>query len=132
MQCTDPISDLLTRIRNAQSANHDVVSVPASKMKISITHLLKEEGLIKDYRCVRDKKQGTIKIALRYKEDGDGVIRFLKRESKPGLRIYKSKDEIPYVKGGYGFGVFSTSRGIMTDHQCRKLKIGGEYVCSAF
>ena len=132
MQCTDPISDLLTRIRNAQMAKRDVVSIPASKMKISITHILKEQGLIRDFRCVRDTKQGQIKVALKYKDDGDGVIRFLKRQSKPGLRVYKNKDEIPYVKNGYGFGIYSTSKGLMTDHQCRKSRVGGEYICSVF
>ena len=133
MRCTDPIADLLTRIRNGQSAKKEVIVVPASKMKISVTHLLKQEGMIRDYRCVRDDKQGLIKIALKYNDSTEkGVINFLTRQSKPGLRIYKSSRALPYVKGGYGFGIYSTSKGLMTDHQCRKNNVGGEYICSVF
>lgn len=132
MNTTDPISDLLTRIRNAQMANHDVVAIPASKLKISIAHLLKDEGYIRAYKCIRDDKQGLIKIALKYDEDGKGVIRKLQRRSRPGRRWYVSADDIPYTKNGFGVGILSTSRGVMTDRQARKDHIGGEFLCSVF
>ena len=132
MICTDPISDLLTRIRNAQHARHDVVVVPASKLKIGITHLLKEEGFIRAYKCIRDRKQGIIKIALKYKEDGDGAIRTLQRWSKSSRRVYVKATEIPYVKNGFGTAILSTSRGLMTDREARKQNVGGEVLCSIF
>lgn len=134
MNVTDPIADLLTRIRNGQSAGQDVVSVPASKMKIVMTHLLKEEGFIRAYKCIKDGKQGLIKIALKYKEgtSHQGVIASIKRESKPGCRRYVAADSIPYVKNGYGIGLLSTSQGIMTCREARKRKIGGEYLCSIY
>ena len=132
MQTTDPISDLLTRIRNAQHAKHDVVTVPASKMKIGVTHLLKQEGYIRAYKCVRDNRQGLIKIALKYTDDGDGVINFLHRKSRPGRRYYVKADAIPYVKNGFGVGLLSTSKGLMTDRQAREEKVGGEYLCSIY
>lgn len=131
MQTTDPIADLITRIRNGQGAKMDVITVPASKMKISLTHVLKQEGMVKNYKCIRDGKQGYIKIALAYDENGEGVITFIQRESKPSLRKYIKSKDIPYVKNGFGFGVYSTSKGLLTDHQCRKDNIGGEYLVSA-
>lgn len=132
MNFSDPIADLLTRIRNGQGASKDVVTVPASKVKIALTEVLKREGMVKNFRCIRDNKQGVIKIALSYSDEGHGVITNLKRESKPSLRIYKKSEDMPFVKNGYGFGVYSTSKGLYTDHECRKLKIGGEYLCSVF
>src|SRR5438105_2698652 len=114
MNVTDPIADLLTRIRNAQRAGLEVVNVPASKMKIGITHLLKEEGYIRAYKCIRDDKQGVLKIALKYSDEGKGVIQGLDRISKPGRRLYVGADRVPYVKNGFGFGILSTSRGLMT------------------
>ena len=132
MNITDPIADLMTRIRNGQHAQKEVVSVPASKFKVALTELLRREGMIKNYKCIRDKKQGVIKIALKYDDAGKGVITILKRESKPGLRVYKKSEDMPFVKNGYGFGVYSTSSGLFTDHECRKNKIGGEYLCSVF
>lgn len=132
MNITDPIADLLTRIRNAQQAKLEVVSVPASKMKIGITHLLKEEGYIRAYKCIRDDKQGVIKIALKYTDTGHGVIQGLQRKSKPGRRYYVTKDKIPYVRNGFGFGILSTSKGLLTDRQARQDGVGGEYVCSVF
>ncbi len=132
MAVTDPVADLLTRIRNGQMAKKDVVQIPASKLKIGIVHLLKNEGFIRGYKCIRDDKQGILKVALNYNESGEGVIRKIKRESSPGLRVYKKSDDLPYVKNGYGSGVYSTSRGLMTDHQCRKEKVGGEYLLSIF
>ena len=131
MQCTDPIADLITRIRNGQMAKKEVVHVPASKQKIALTHVLKREGMIRNYKCIRDSKQGYIKIALSYDDQGSGVITFLKRESKPSLRRYVKAVDMPYVKNGFGFGVYSTSQGLLTDHECRKQKIGGEYLISA-
>lgn len=132
MQITDPIADLLTRIRNAQSAGHEVVTVPASKMKIAITHLLKEEGYLRAYKCVRDDKQGILKIALKYNDAGKGVIQGLERKSRPSRRLYLHHDKIPFVKNGFGFGILSTSKGLMTDRQARADKVGGEYICSVY
>lgn len=132
MNVTDPIADLLTRVRNGQKAGHDVVSVPASKMKIAITHLLKEEGFISAYKCIRDRKQGIVKIALRYTDEGEGVIKNLTRESKPGCKKYVKAGSIPFIKSGYGVGFISTSQGVMTCREARKLNVGGEYLCSIY
>jgi small subunit ribosomal protein S8 len=132
MAVTDPIADMLTRIRNGQMAKKDVVQIPASKIKIGIAHVLKNEGFIRGYKCIRDNKQGILKVALNYNATGDGVIRKIQRMSSPGLRVYKRSDDLPYVKNGYGSGVYSTSRGLMTDHECRKSKVGGEYLLSVF
>jgi small subunit ribosomal protein S8 len=132
MNVTDPIADLLTRIRNAQHAGMEVVSVPASKMKIGITHLLKEEGYIRAYKCIRDSKQGMLKIALKYADDGKGVIQGLDRQSKPGRRVYVQAEGIPYVKNGFGFAILSTSKGLMTDRQARLEHVGGELICSVY
>ena len=132
MNSTDPIADLLTCIRNGQAANHDVVVVPASKMKIAIVHLLRDEGMITNYKCVRDGKQGLIKIALKYTENGKGVIKSLERKSKSSRRVYVKAEDIPYVKNGFGTGILSTSKGVMSDREARKQHIGGEYLCSVF
>jgi small subunit ribosomal protein S8 len=132
MQCTDPIADLLTRIRNAQQARHDVVAIPASKMKIGMAHILREEGFIKAYKCIRDNKQGVLKIAVKYDDDGRGVIQEMQRVSKPSRRVYKRSDDIPKVKNGFGVGIYSTSFGLMTDKDARKNKVGGEYICSVY
>lgn len=134
MNVTDPVADLLTRIRNAQKAGQDVVSIPASKVKIAIVNLLKEEGFVKAFKCVRDNKQGVIKIALKYHEGPMrvGVIKSLKRMSKPGCRRYVAAEKLPYVKSGYGTAIISTSRGIMTCHEARKLNVGGEYICAVY
>lgn len=132
MNSTDPIADLLTRIRNAQKARHDIISVPASKTKIAIVHILKHEGLIKNYKCIRDDKQGLIKIALKYQESGEGVITGLKRISKPSRRVYCKASAIPYVRNGFGVGILSTSNGVMTDRDARKLGVGGELICSVY
>ena len=132
MNITDPVSDLLTRIRNAQASRKEIVAVPASKLKIGITHVLKKEGLVRNFKCIRDNKQGVLKIALKYDDVGKGVITNLKRESKPSLRIYKGAGDMPYVRNGFGFGIYSTSRGLMTDHECREHRVGGEYLCSVY
>lgn len=132
MNITDPIADLLTRIRNGQKAGKDVISVPASGMKIGLVHLFREEGFVKNYKCIRDSKQGMIKIALKYRDDGQPVINELKRVSSPSRRVYKGSGDLPYVRNGYGVGFYSTSRGIMTDRQAREQKVGGEYICSIY
>jgi small subunit ribosomal protein S8 len=132
MNITDPIADLLTRIRNAQRAGLEVVSVPASKIKIGITHLLKEEGYVRAYKCVRDNKQGILKIALKYGDDGKGVISGLDRQSRPGRRLYVAADKIPFVRNGFGFGILSTSRGLLTDRQAREERVGGEFICTIY
>ncbi len=129
---TDPISDLLTRVRNAQLAKHEVVSVPASKIKISLAHILKAEGFIRDYKCIRDDKQGLLKVALKYDEGRNGAIREIKRQSVPSRRVYIGAADIPYVRNGFGIGIYTTSQGIMSDREARKRKIGGEYICSVF
>lgn len=132
MQVNDPIADLLTRVRNAQKAGHEIVSVPASKIKIAIAHILRDEGFVRNYKCIRDNKQGVLKIALAYSEDGKPGIRTIERESTSSRRLYVAADKLPFVKSGYGVGIFSTSQGIMTDREARKLNIGGEYICSVF
>lgn len=129
MNITDPIADFLTRIRNAQAAGMDIVSVPASKIKIGLAHLLKEEGFIKDFRCIRDRKQGYLKMALKYDEAGKGVIRDLQRVSKPSRRVYVAAKNMPYVKNGFGVSFISTSYGLMTDREAKARNIGGEYIC---
>lgn len=134
MNVVDPIGDLLTRIRNAQKAGHEVLNIPASKMKIAIVHLLKEEGFIRAYKCIRDQKQGVIKVALKYLNESntEGVIKGITRISKPGRRVYVESENIPYVKNGYGVVILSTSRGIMCCREARKLHIGGEHLCSVY
>ena len=126
MQITDPIADLLTRIRNANSSRHESVDVPASNMKKAITQILLDEGYIKDFQVIDDGKQGVIRITLKYSPDKEKVISGLKRVSKPGLRIYAGVDELPRVLKGLGIAIISTSKGIMTDKEARKQNIGGE------
>ena len=126
MQITDPIADLLTRIRNANSAKHNSVDVPASNMKKAIVEILKNEGYIKEYQIIEDGKQGVIRITLKYGPSNEKVISGLKRVSKPGLRYYASADELPRVLKGLGIAIVSTSKGIMTDKEARKAHIGGE------
>jgi small subunit ribosomal protein S8 len=132
MNVNDPIADLLTRIRNAQKARHDILAVPASKAKIAIVHILKHEGMIKNYKCIRDDQQGVIKIALKYQEDGEGAITELKRISRPSRRTYVKAKSIPYVRNGFGIGILSTSNGVMTDRDARKLGVGGELICTVY
>jgi len=126
MQITDPIADLLTRIRNAQSAKHDTVEIPASGMKKSICQILVDEGYVKNFTVIDDSKQGVIKVALKYAEGKNAVIKGLKRVSKPGLRIYSGAEDMPKVMKGLGIAVVSTSKGIMTDRAARKENVGGE------
>ena len=126
MQITDPIADLLTRIRNANSAKHESVDVPASKTKKAIVEILNNEGYIKGYQVIEDGKQGVIRITLKYGAINEKVLSGLKRVSKPGLRIYAGVDEMPKVLKGLGIAIVSTSKGIMTDKQARAEHIGGE------
>ena len=126
MHATDVIADMLTRIRNAASSKHQTVDVPASNLKKQIAKILLEEGYIKDFIEIDDKKQGIIRITLKYVDNKKNIITGIKRISKPGLRVYAQKDEIPKVLGGLGVAIVSTSQGVMTDKAARKLGIGGE------
>lgn len=126
MNITDPIADMLTRIRNASRSKHKTVDVPASNLKKSIADILFKEGYIKAYEEISDDTQGIIRITLKYDEKGNKVIAGLKRISKPGLRVYASKDELPKVLNGLGIALISTSKGIVTDKQARELGVGGE------
>ena len=126
MQITDPIADMLTRIRNANSAKHDTVDVPASNMKKAIAEILLAEGYIKSYQIVDDGTQGIIRIALKYNAGKEKVIQGLRRVSKPGLRVYAGADELPKVLKGLGIAIISTSKGIMTDKKAREEHVGGE------
>ena len=126
MNTTDPVADMLTRIRNANAAKFKTVDIPASKMKKAIADTLLEEGYIKNIEVIEDGIQGIIRVTLKYDEKGNKVIDGLKRISKPGLRIYASKDELPKVLNGLGIALISTSKGIMTDKKAREMGIGGE------
>ena len=126
MQITETIADLLTRIRNASSAKHDSVEIPASNMKKAICQILVDEGYVKNYTVTQDGKQGVIKVTLKYGEGKTPVIQGLRRVSKPGLRIYSSAAELPKVMKGLGIAIISTSRGVMTDREARKQNLGGE------
>lgn len=123
---SDPIADLLTRIRNASRAEHEKVDIPASKLKVRITELLKEEGFIKNYRLIEDDKQGILRVYLKYGAGNEKMISGLVRVSRPGRRVYIAKDEIPSILGGMGVAILSTSRGVMTDRESRKQQVGGE------
>lgn len=126
---TDPIADMLTRIRNANRVYFEKVDVPASNLKREISKILKNEGYIKDYKYIKSESQGTIRIFLKYTQERKRVITNLKRISKPGLRIYVNKDEVPKVLGGIGCAIISTSKGLVSDKQARQLGVGGEVVC---
>ena len=128
MNMTDPIADMLTRVRNAIMARHTRVMIPASNMKVAIARILKEEGYIKDFDLVKDNPQGTIRITLRYVERRS-VLTQLKRVSKPGLRVYTRRDSIPRVRGGLGTSIISTPQGLMTGRKAYQLGLGGEVVC---
>jgi len=130
MPITDPLADMLTCIRNAIMARHSKVDVPASKIKIGVARILKAEGYIKNYKLIKDRKHGILRIYLKYDEFNEGVIVGLKRMSKPGRRVYVKKKEIPPVLNGMGVAILSTSRGVVTDREARKLDVGGELLCS--
>ncbi len=129
MVTTDPIADFLTRIRNANMVSHPTVEIPGSKMKLAIAAILKDEGYIKDFEFIEVGRQGIIRVYLKYGPNREKVITGIKRISKPGLRVYVNKDNIPRVLGGFGTAVISTSRGLMTDKRARKEGVGGEVVC---
>lgn len=129
MVMTDPIADFLTRIRNANMVYHEKVEIPASKMKRSLAEILKQEGYIRDYEVIEDGKQGILRLYLKYGPNKTRVITGLKRISRPGLRVYVKKDQLPRVLGGLGTAIISTPRGIMTDKQARKEGLGGEVIC---
>lgn len=129
MVTTDPIADMLTRIRNANTVTRDVVEVPSSRVKRDIAKILKEEGYIRDYEVIADRKQGVLRLYLKYGPNKQKVITGLKRISKPGLRVYANKDNIPKVLGGLGIAVISTPKGIMADRTARREGVGGEVIC---
>ena len=129
MTMTDPIADMLTRIRNANTVKHETVDVPASNIKKEIVRILLEEGFVRGYDVIEDEKQGIIRIQLKYGQSGERVISGLKRISKPGMRVYAANHEIPKVLNGLGISVISTSKGILTDKQARKENVGGEVIC---
>jgi len=130
MTMTDPVSDLLTRIRNASDAKHEMLDIPSSKLKVELVRILKEEGYIAGYTLTQDNKQGAIRIHLRYTPGKKPVISSLARVSRPGCRVYANKNRIPAVLGGLGICIVSTSRGLMTDKQAREKGLGGEVLCS--
>lgn len=126
---TDPIADMLTRIRNASSAGHEKVEIPSSKMKLEIARILKNEGFIKNYKLVKNRKQGMIKIYLKYGAEKQQAIGGVERVSSPGIRRYAKYDKIPKVLSGLGIMIISTSKGIITDKEARQYKMGGELIC---
>jgi small subunit ribosomal protein S8 len=132
MVMTDPIADFLTQIRNACMANHERVDVPSSKIKLSIAKLLKEEGYINNYKLVKDKKQGILRVYLKYDNKNVPIIEGLERISKPSCRVYVRHDKIPYVLNGYGTVILSTSKGVLTDREARQQRIGGELLCKVW
>lgn len=129
MVMTDPIADMLTRIRNANHAKHEFVDIPASRIKKEIANILLEEGYIKGFDVIDDAKQGIIRIELKYQPNKERVITGIKRISKPGLRVFVNKDETPKVLGGMGIAIISTSKGILTDKKARIQGVGGEVIC---
>ncbi|MDD2443669.1 MAG: 30S ribosomal protein S8 [Desulfotomaculaceae bacterium] len=129
MVMTDPVADFLTRIRNANTVYHDKVEAPASRVKKAIANILRDEGFVRDCEYVDDGKQGIIRVYLKYGSNKERVITGLKRISKPGLRVYARKDDVPKVLGGLGIAIISTSKGIMSDRRARKEGLGGEVIC---
>lgn len=129
---TDPIADYLTRIRNAQQAGHRRVDIPASKMKRAITKILLDKGYIQNYMDIDDGKQGLIRVFLKYDQYGHSVIRQIERVSKPGLRKYTPSNEVPRVLNGLGIAILTTSQGVMTDKEARRLNVGGEVICTVY
>jgi len=128
MVMTDPIADFLTRIRNANMVKHDVLEVPASKIKRDIAEILKKEGFVKDVEYIEDEKQGVIRVFLKYGKNGERVITNLKRISKPGLRVYVKNNDVPKVLNGLGIAIISTSEGLLTDKEARQKNVGGEVI----
>lgn len=130
MSMSDPVADMLTKIRNGIMGSHDTVDVPSSRLRINIAKILKSEGFVKNYKVTSDKGHGIIKIFLRYDENGEPIVSGLKRVSKPSCRVYAKSDKIPLVQNGFGINILSTSKGVMTDKQARKMKLGGEILCA--
>ena len=129
MSMTDPVADMLTRIRNANMAQHDKVDIPASGLKEEIARILQEEGYVKSYRYLEDRKQGSLRLYLKYSKDKQRVISGIKRVSKPGRRVYVGKSDLPRVLNGLGTAIVSTSRGVITAAQCKREGVGGEILC---
>jgi small subunit ribosomal protein S8 len=129
MSMTDPIADLLSRIRNAHLAKHDRLDVPVSKLKVEICKILKEEGFIKNFRLIEGTPVGSLRIFLRYSPEGEPAINHVERVSKPGRRVYKASNDIKPVRNGLGLGIVSTSQGLLSDAQARQRKVGGELLC---
>ena len=132
MSMTDTIGDMLTRIRNAGKARFDKVDIPASRMKISLARIFKDEGFIKNYKVIKDNKQGILRVYLKYDDQSQPMIHRIERVSKPSRRVYASCEELPKVQGGLGVAVISTSQGVMSDRQARKLGVGGEVLCQVW
>jgi small subunit ribosomal protein S8 len=132
MSMTDTIGDMLTRIRNAGKARFDKVDIPASRMKISLARIFKDEGFIKNYKVIKDNKQGILRVYLKYDNQNQPMIQRVERVSKPSRRVYAGCEELPKVQGGLGLAVISTSKGVMTDRQARKLGVGGEVLCQVW
>ena len=132
MSMTDPIADLLTRIRNAAMAKLQKLDIPSSNMKVSVTNVLRAEGYIKNYKVITDQKQGILRIYLKYIDEKDSVITEIKRASKPGSRKYVKSDNIPKIKNGLGIAILSTSKGILTDKAAREAGVGGELICTVW
>ena len=126
---TDPVADMLTRVRNGSLAEHEKVDIPSSRLKVRLAEILKEEGFIKNFRLIEDKRQGVLRIYLKYGPGQERVISGLRRVSKPGRRLYVGADRIPSVLGGMGVAILSTPRGLLTDRESRKAKVGGEVLC---
>ena len=129
---TDPFADMLTRIRNANKARFKKVDIPCSNLKVSVAKILKDEGYIKNYKVVRNKKQGILTLYLKYDSNNNGIITGLKRMSKPGCRVYVKKDTIPKVLNGLGINILSTPKGVLVDRKARELQVGGELLCSVW
>ena len=132
MSMSDPLADMLTRIRNAGMVRYETVDVPMSNLKVGVAKVLREEGYITDYQIIEDSKQGILRIVLKYGPHDERVISGLRRVSKPGLRKYVKADEIPKVMSGLGISILSTSKGVITDREARRLSIGGEILCEAW
>ncbi len=132
MSMTDPIADMLTRIRNGAMAKKETVDIPSSNVKVEIAKVLKAEGYIGAYKVLKDNKQGILNVALKYDENKKSVVEGIKRVSKPGSRVYVNTDSVPKVINGYGIAILSTSKGLMVDREARKSKVGGEVLCNVW
>lgn len=130
MGMTDPVADMLTRVRNASGAKFAKVDIPSSKLKVQIARILKDEGYIKNFKVIKDNRQGILRIYLRYDDKNRGVIQYLVRVSRPSRRVYAGNDAIPKILNGLGISILSTSKGILTDREARKQGVGGEIMCS--